>query len=321
MSSPEILDQRLLEQLCRQIDRKKYATTYLFTEGESEKKKALAAAFAKALNCTALTFQIHCDCTACRRIDSGNYPDVKWYGMDEEANSIKIEEVRDFQNWLNLKPFESKVKVFIFNGAERLTADSQHALLKSLEEPPPGNVIILLVPHAKSIFDTIASRSVEIKIPSFASKAIRDILIHEGAGREEAEFLARWSQGSLSRSREGRSQKWFNKKNEWLDQLEKDPVSFLENFSSASRDEIARVFDFLIEWVRDILVCQAAGNSEGLIHMDRFKLLESLSSRKDFESAQELFEALSEIRKSLDDYANQKLALTQAEILWERFSK
>ena len=324
MSSPEILDQKILGWLNTQIERKKWATTYLFTGSENERKKALAQAFAKALNCQkALSGGnvFECDCSICKRIEAGTYPDVKWYGTDEEANSIKISEVRDFQNWLNLKPFEGKVKVFIFNAADRLTAEAQNALLKSLEEPPPGNVIVLLVPHAKSIFDTIASRAVEIKVHSFASKAIRDILVKDGVEKQEAEFLARWSQGSLHRAKEGQARKWFSEKNEWLEKLSKNPVSFLESFHGESRDDIARVFDFLIEWLRDILVFQSEGHIESLIHFDRLALTEKTASQHDFGSTLGFFEALSEVRKSLDDYANQKLALTQVEVLSERFFK
>ncbi len=321
MSSPELLDQRILSQLCKQVERRKWATTYLFIGKELERKKALAIAFARALNCSDQPFRVSCACAICKKIEAGNHPDVKWYGADEEANSIKISEVRDFRNWLNLKSFEGKVKVFIFNQAERLTAEAQNALLKSLEEPPPGNVIVFLVPAAKSLFDTIASRATHIKVPSFSSQAIRDLLIQSGASESEAEFLARMSQGDLTRAKEALENKWFLEKNKWIDALLKNPISFLDEFHSASRDEISRVFDFLIEWTRDLLVFRATENYDSLIHLDRSELISSIASKQDFETILELFEELSQIRKSIDDYANQKLVLTQTEVLLEHFYK
>lgn len=335
MSSPELIDQKILKSLCHQIESKKWATTYLFIGKELERKKALAIAFAKALNCAPLLSSPQnggrnkvggdvtpCGkCSVCRRIEEGNFPDVKWYGTDEEINSIKISEVRDFRNWLNLKSFEGKVKVFIFNQAERLTAEAQNALLKSLEEPPPGNVIIFLVPHAKSLFDTISSRATHIKVPCFSSRAIRDILIQNGASESEAEFLARMSQGDLTRAKKAHEDKWFQEKNKWLDTLVKNPISFLDEFHSASRDGISRALDFLIEWTRDLLVFRATEGCENLIHLDRFELIHSIVSKRDFETILELFEELNQIRKSIDDYANQKLVLTQTEVLLEHFFK
>lgn len=326
MSSSEIVDETVLNRLCAPIKNEKWPTTYLFTGKELVRKKELAKAFARALNCeyTGARRRLAptaCNCSACERIQRGVHPDVKWYGSDEEASSIKISEVRDFKNWLGLKPFEAKVKVFIFDQAERLTAEAQNALLKSIEEPPPGNVIIFLVPSAKSLFDTIASRSVEIKVPPFSVKAIKKMLIADGIADEEAEFLARASQGELSLARKAHEEKWFAEKNQWIDHLRKDPLSFLEGFHGASREEVSEVFAFLIEWVRDLLVFCASDDDASVIHCDRLSLIKLMVARHDFESVLEVFESLSQLKKSLDDYANQKLVLTQAEVLFDRFFK
>jgi DNA polymerase III subunit delta' len=282
MSSTELIDQKILNRLSTQIKRDRLATTYLFTGPELEKKKVLATAFAKALNCEAKSFSLSCECSVCRRIEAGNYPDVKWYGADEDANSIKIADARDFKNWLNLKPYEGKTKVFIFNQAERLTGEAQNALLKSLEEPPPGNVIILLLPHAKSVYDTISSRAVEIKIPPFESKTIRKILMDEGIDGEEADFLSRTSQGELGQARKAHEAGRFAQKNEWIDKLMENPVSFLEEFHGAKRDQAEEVFGFLIEWFRDLLAFKASEDLGSLIHRDRFPLIQSISEKMDF---------------------------------------
>ncbi|MBI4368443.1 MAG: hypothetical protein HY588_03525 [Candidatus Omnitrophica bacterium] len=320
MPSVELIDQKILERFQKQVHSGKWATTYLFTGKEVERKKELALAFAKALNCTGKA-SADCHCSVCRRMTEGTFPDLKWYGSDEEAASIKIAEVRDFRNWLSLKPFEAKVKIFIFNGAERLTAEAQNALLKSIEEPPPGNVIIFFVPHAKSLFDTITSRAMEVKVPAFPEETVKKILIQEGISKVEADFLARASQGELARARQAHKEKWFLEKNKWIDQLVKSPADFLDGFQGQGREAIREVFDFLIEWTRDLLTYCATRDAENLIHMDRAELVEQLASKHDFESILELFESLGQIKKSIDDYANQKLVLTQAGILWEHFLK
>jgi DNA polymerase-3 subunit delta' len=342
MSSIDLIDQRMLNRLSTQIKRERLASTYLFTGPELEKKKALAIAFAKALNCVASSLRggrqadeaiseiasasprndvLNCDCSSCRRIDAGTHPDVKWYGADEEANSIKISDARDFKNWLNLKPYEGKVKVFIFNQAERLTGEAQNALLKSLEEPPPGNVILLLVPHTKSVYDTISSRAVEIKIPPFSSKEIQTILHEEGIAPEEADFLARTTQGELSRARELHEEGWFEEKNKWIDGLLENPVSFLEQFQSASRNEAEKLFSFLVEYLRDFLVLKASDDFDSMIHRDRFPEIHLRTKEHSLDEMMEVYEGINSIKKSIDDYANVKLAITNAEILISNFLK
>ncbi len=342
----DLLDQRILKQLNQQVQASKWATTYIFTGKEIERKKALAIAFAKALNCLKYLSpssraprqrgvaisdseiasasprnDVVCSCSTCQRIDEGTFPDVKWYGLDEEAATIKIADVRDFKNWLSLKSFEAKVKVFIFNQAERLSGEAQNALLKSLEEPPPGNVILLLVPKAESLYDTIVSRSIEIKVPSFSSQEIKDILIKEAVEKSEADVLARMSHGELTRARESYANKIFPRKNQWIDQLVRNPTQFLEQFQSVSRDELVSVFDFLVEWFRDLLTFHASRDPQYLIHADRQSLVETLAGEHDFDSLVEILEEINRLKNSLNDYANQKLVLTQVQIILEHFFK
>jgi len=318
--SPELVDERILNRLTKQAGFRQSAVTFLFTGEEVEKKKALALAFAKALNCSnAANPVLMCECSICARIEKGAHPDVKWYGLDEDANSIKIQEAREFRNWLSLKPFEGKIKVGIFNAADRLTPESQNALLKSLEEPPPGNVIILLVSQARSLFDTIVSRSIEIKIPPFAPGEVERILIKEGAEREEASFLARVSGGSLVTAKLAREERWYEERKKWVDQLTANPRVFLEQSHTSTRNQVMHVFDFMIEWVRDLLVFQAMHEPSLTVHSFAARKMEQIAQARDFRSICDLFENMTEIRKSIDENANQKLALTQTEIILEQF--
>jgi len=319
--SRDLIDREIYGRLTEQIRKSKCATTYLFTGEEEEKKKALARAFAKALNCENQSFDLECTCDICRRIDDGNFSDVTWYGLDEEINSLKIGQIREFIHQLGLKPVEGKTKVFIFNQAELLTPDAQNALLKSLEEPPPGNVIILLVPHARNLFDTIISRAVEVKVLPFKDEELSQILIDEGIAPSEADYLARISRGNLKYARKAHDQEWFEERKQWVSHLSRDPISFLDQFTSSKRDQALEVYDFLIEWSRDLLVTHASGGRSILIYAEQLYPFEQLVSQKDFDSLFELFENLTMLRKSIDENGNVKLTLTQTQVVLERFLK
>jgi DNA polymerase III subunit delta' len=349
VSSLKFVDEKILKQLKRQVQSGTHATTYLFTGNEEEKKKALAVAFAKVLNCMEMESpslrgrhksdveaisrservsprgretrdtSTGCECESCMKIEHGNHPDIKWLGEDEEVNSIKISEVREFKGILALKPYEGKMKVFIFNQADRLSADAQNALLKSLEEPPPYNVIILLASHRRSLFNTIVSRSLEIKVPPFTKVQIEKMLESHGVGHEEARFLVRDSNGAYHAALSAHEEGWFQEKNEWLDGLFNDLTQFFGQFQSVKRNELLTLFSFLKGLARDLIVFRASGDENFLIHVDRVELIRKRSAAHEWNDITEVLETMNELEKSVRSFGNQKLALTRALVTWSHF--
>lgn len=82
--------------------------------------------------------------------------------------SIGIQDIRQLQNWLSLKPFNQKLKVAFLKRAENLTVESQNALLKTLEETPQDSIIILCAPDSTWLLPTIVSRCQIIQLPPTA---------------------------------------------------------------------------------------------------------------------------------------------------------
>ena len=86
----------------------------------------------------------------------------------EEKDSIKIEQIREIQKELNLKPTSSIAKVVLLSEAEKITLPAQHSLLKILEEPPGNAVIILVTQNKKMLLPTIISRCQIIRLKQSA---------------------------------------------------------------------------------------------------------------------------------------------------------
>lgn len=84
-----------------------------------------------------------------------HHPDVL---LIEPNPSITISQIRDLKTWLSRQPYQSPTKAAIILQSHALTLPAQHALLKSLEEPPPDTIIILATNQPDSLIATIHSR-------------------------------------------------------------------------------------------------------------------------------------------------------------------
>ena len=104
-----------IELLQRSLDRGRLGHGYLFSGGALDQIEAVARTLAKVVNCenppkrgaSSLSLE-SCDaCSSCRRIDSGNHPDVLWVRPESKSRIITIDQVRDLMRVLHLKPTEA----------------------------------------------------------------------------------------------------------------------------------------------------------------------------------------------------------------------
>lgn len=137
-------------------------------------KHTLATEIAAAANCVNKTVKIAgtklpCGaCANCKKIYSGNFPDVNTLGRSSGKATIGVEELRDFREDMFLSATESPYKFYIIEDADLLTPAAQNALLKVLEEPPSSVHIILLCTEADKILSTIKSRTQYVQTEIFS---------------------------------------------------------------------------------------------------------------------------------------------------------
>ncbi|MBN2483106.1 MAG: hypothetical protein JXD21_02730 [Candidatus Omnitrophica bacterium] len=101
-------------------------------------------------------------CRHCQRITQDLIPD---YLLIDEETSIKIDQIRQAQQFLSTKPSFLSRKMLLINQAHMMTEEAAHAFLKALEEPPKGAVIILISSRIDKLFPTIISRTRRIYFP------------------------------------------------------------------------------------------------------------------------------------------------------------
>jgi len=148
----DVKNKNLLE---KAIDKNKINHCYIFVGPEGTEKRHTALEFTRAILCTEQDKPCN-ECISCNKINNKNHPD--FIDVFPQENSIKISQLREIQRKMNIKAYESKYKVFIINNSDTMGIPAQNSLLKSLEEPNNGVVVILLSKSSHSLLPTILSR-------------------------------------------------------------------------------------------------------------------------------------------------------------------
>src|SRR5215208_5469335 len=195
--------------LRRSIEGGHVAHAYLLSGPTSVGKALLALRLAQALNCEIGGPDPCLICRACRRIERGNYPDVRIAGMASQAaglkpdeaqrqKDLKIDTIREWQADINLRPYEGRHRVFILHDAEKLTEAAANAMLKTLEEPPPYARLVLVANTSGDLLPTIVSRCQPLKLRP-APRAELAATLRESYNLEpgDASLLAAWSGGRV----------------------------------------------------------------------------------------------------------------------------
>ncbi len=215
MSWNEIVGHQTQQDLLRgTIVRQRLAHTYLFVGIEGIGKHTFALKVAQCLLCqrhTAEEFEACGTCPGCKQVLAGTHPDLFVVGCPEGKREIPIDtflgpaDKRGKSGLcydLSHTPMAGGRKVAIIGDAERLNDESANALLKTLEEPPPHSLIILIATHIDSILPTIRSRCQVIRFSPLTTANVVELLLKTGltTDAEAATVAATASEGSLKQA-------------------------------------------------------------------------------------------------------------------------
>lgn len=187
--------------LSRAAAQDRIAAAYLFSGTRGVGKTTLARIFAKAINCrTAPTPEPCNQCLHCRQITIGSAVDV---AEIDGASNRGIEQARRLKEDVGYAPLEGRYKIIIIDEAHMLTKEAFNALLKTLEEPPPGVTFIMATTEPQKFPATIVSRCQHYVFKRLTQAQLdahlRHVLEQEGRSFEPAatSLLARRAAGSV----------------------------------------------------------------------------------------------------------------------------
>ena len=144
---------------------------------------------------------------------------------EEDKQSISMDQIRDLQHQLSLKPYAADHKIGILPEAQRMTVEAQNALLKTLEEPPAHSVLILTAPSTKQLLPTIVSRCQIVRL-----EAEVDLNFESEEHQKSAEeFL------TLLQSNKGKRLEWAEKNKKTIN-YQLPTIHLLDIWISVLRD-------------------------------------------------------------------------------------
>lgn len=293
---------------------------YLITGPQGVGRRTLALRFAEALNCVKSTVPGKpCrKCSACRRIEAMQHPDLAVVEAEHEGEVLRIDQVRDLQHSLSLAPYEARYRVALILRFEEAHPSAANAMLKTLEEPPPQVVVILTALSAESLLPTIVSRCEVLRLrPQSIDETAKGMQTVKGVPKEQAEYLAH-----LSGGRPGYAMRLYEQpelleqRRAWLEDLlrllassrsERFAFAFLKS-KPENREELRNELQVWLTFWRDALI-YTAGILDPITNQDYSASIKKLADEIGLQKAQFHVNGVESTMDRIDRNVNSRLAL------------
>ena len=309
--------------LQRSFQQGRIAHTYLLVGPSQVGKMTLALDLARLVSCRHEAPPC-AECDQCRRITQRLHADVQVVDVErgDQRNrvNIGIDQVRELQKAANLKPFEGRYRVFIIDGAERLSEEAANALLKILEEPPDQVIMVLLAVDSELLLPTTVSRCRRLDLRPLDLKLVAgELAARFGCDAEKTQEVARLSGGRIGwaldamddpRLLEARSTTLATVEKLMHDGLEArfEYANELARGFASNRDSTQKTLALWLEWWRDVMMVKE-GAPELAANLSRSDELHAASSSLSRGQVLGAIRSIQEASQDLERNVNPRLAL------------
>ncbi len=293
--------QEIKEQLINMVRNERLSHALMLHGIEGIGKKALAFAFAQYIVCENKTEHDACGvCKACRQAQKMTHPDIHYVfpvtkegsksaysdlhidawrskslenpyftyqdwnqtiGDGSKLSSIYVDESNEIIKKLNFKAFESDYKVMLIWLPEKMNQQTANKLLKTLEEPYPKTVLLLISEKPQELLSTIISRVQQIKVAPIKKEALKQFLQSEYSIDDTlAEYAVKYAKGSVPKAIEAIQQSESNERyHEWFVQFMRlsftnkmlDLIALNDEIVGSRKSDIQGFLEYSIRYLRD----------------------------------------------------------------------
>ena len=317
--------------LQRSLARGRLGHAYLFTGHQLEGLETLSRTLAKTLNCqnpvkiSGVATDCCDECLTCKKIDEENHADLHWVRPESKSRIISAEQTRELTREIQLKPTEAGYKIAIIAGADRLNSQAANAFLKTLEEPPPKSILILLSIEPARVLETIVSRCLRLNFSTETAHTLsaeQSIWLQQfssAAAGEQKSLFGRYRlldsllqylntlRARVDETLTARSplEKYDDAEKDWRDKWEEELKAGIESEYRRQRTEVLLLLQW---WLRDVWFFTLAAGEE-LLHLPQIAGADEVAKRISTRQAQENLQVIELTQRLLHTNVQEALAL------------
>ncbi len=292
---------------------------YLFTGENMSGKEYIARIFANSLVCEDPVngYEPCGKCRACIQAASGNHPDIITVTHDKPG-VVSVDDVRtQIVNDEQIKPYQSRWKIYIMNEAEKMTPQAQNALLKTLEEPSEYVVILLLATTASALLPTVLSRCVQLDLRPVDDKVIKKYLMTEMEIPDyRADICVAFARGNIGKARSLATSDDFESIREEAVRILKyirrmdtaDIITTLKKMEDY-KINVTDFLDIMMIWYRDVLLYKATMDTQALVFKDESEAVIRESEERSYESMENIIRSIEKTQQRIKANVNFELAM------------
>jgi DNA polymerase-3 subunit delta' len=320
--------------------RNRIPSAYLFAGESGIGKKLTAINLAKTLNCLNRGIgdwglgigregktnpqpltpnpKIDCcdECPSCKKIDSQTHPDFLMAAP--EKGEIRVNEIRTIEEAISFAPYEGKRKVVIVDDAETMNPSAANAFLKTLEEPPPQSIIILISASPDRLPETIRSRCSRINFSPLAPDQCKEVI--RALDNQDTEItdsqLSTLSRLSMGRPGLAISSDLIEER-DWFFNLFGEMSGGRNKETWADKEEMELWFNKAFILLRDIAVLKITGKSGMLINTDLKDRFAEMSKTIEMKDIVDIYGRLSFLKGYLGFNLNKSITWNYVTIIMQ----
>jgi len=266
------------QQLIQRKDRMPHALLLLGIRGIG--KLHFAECFVRTQLCQ--TGKDACDCHSCRLITGRTHPNVLWITPEKPGVAIKVDQIRDVAEFIHQTSLQGEYRFVLIHPAASMNINAANALLKTLEEPAPASMLILIAEQASQMPATIVSRCQHLHFPRPQTDLALKWLSEKSESGTTADLVLRLVHGAPLAALQFMQDDLLSSRMNFLQSLEAlargemSPLKMADDFREM---EMQLLLDILFAVVMDLLRLQVSGHDSSIINQDFLPQLKALQQR------------------------------------------
>lgn len=263
-----------------------------------------------------------CDntCHSCRLISGRVHPNVLWVEPEKSGHAIKVDQIRSASDFTYQSALAGNYRFLIIQPAHLMNANAANALLKTLEEPPSGSIIILISDQSELLPATVQSRCQRIvfSCPDKA-EALHWLKAQLGEQSQDLALLLKLANGAPLAARDIAQNGLLALRKELLDLLSLKQLDPIKIAAKVQDIDITQFLDLISTWIIDLLRLQLGGEEDVLINSDYKKQLTELLPSHETKKLVKLMDYIQTIRSQIcaGFNLNKQLLIEDVLIHWQ----